>query len=350
MFFIDKYVPENINKSHFHKELLKILNIMSQDESIPHLIFYGPEGSGKKTIIRLLLQLLYDDDVNDITISNYTISGSGGKINIVPIKQSNYHIIIDPNNNNFDKHVITDIVKDVSRKVPLNIFNSKRSFKTVLINGIDNMTYHTQTSLRRTMEKYSKACRFIMWCHSLSKVIDPLKSRCLCFSVPSPSESDIFTYIFKVNIAENMNLNFNKLCEISKNADGNIKKALWTLQLVKANYPAVTEYDIILVNLVNIILKCDLENISEIRNILYNIMITNIDGTIIISNILHEIIKRDLSEAAKCKIINAAAKYDHNIIRGRREIIHLEGFIITIMHIIYTEKKSKNKKNLSIKN
>lgn len=337
-----------MSESHFHKDLLKILDIMSKDESIPHLIFYGPDGSGKKTLVRLLLQLLYDNDANNTTVTNYTIIGSGNKSNIVPIKQSNYHIVIEPNNNNFDKHIVTELIACFAKKVPLNIFKSKRSFKTVLINGIDNMSYYAQTSLRRTMEKYSKNCRFIMWCHSLSKVIDPLKSRCLCFSVPSPSESDIFTYIFKINVAERMNLDFNKLCEIAEKADGNIKKALWILQLVKVNYDDLTEYDKSLVNLVDLILNCNLGNINEIRNILYNIMITNIDGTKIITDVLHEIIRRNLSDSSKCKIINLAAKYDHNIVRGRREIIHLEGFIVSIMNVLYNEQKTINNKILSI--
>ena len=337
MFFIDKYIPKNIQESHFHKELLNILEVMSKDESIPHLIFYGPEGSGKKTIIRLLLQMLYDDDVNNTNMNNYTVIGSGNKTNTISIKQSNYHIVIEPNNNNFDKHLITDVVRYYAKKVPLNIFKTKRSFKTVLINSIDNMSYYAQTSLRRTMEKHSKTCRFIMWCHSLSKVIDPLKSRCLCFKVPSPTGSDIFTYVFKVNIAEKMNLDFFKLSDISEKSNGNIKKALWILQLVKSKYDYNTEYNKSLKNLVNIILKYDLNTINEIRNILYNIMITNIDGTQIICDILTEILKRKISESLKCSIINLAAKYDHNIVRGRREIIHLEAFIVSIMNELYCD-------------
>lgn len=338
MFFIDKYVPKNIKDSHFHKELLNILNVMSKDESIPHIIFHGPEGSGKKTIIRLLLQMLYDNDVNNTTMNNYTVIGSGNKTNIIPIRQSNYHLIIEPNNNNFDKHLVTDIVRVYAKKVPLHIFKSKRTFKVVLINSIDNMSYYAQTSLRRTMEKYSKTCRFIMWCHSLSKVIDPLKSRCLCFKVPAPIESDIFTYIFKINIAEKMYLDFEKLCDISEKSKGNIKKALWILQLVKSKCNIDTEYNKSLIYLVDIILKHDLNTVNEIRNILYNIMITNIDGTKIISDILNEILNRDISESIKCNIINLAAKFDHNIVRGRREIIHLEAFIVSVMEVFYLNK------------
>ena len=66
-------------------------------------------------------------------------------------------------------------------------------------------------------------------------------------------------------------------------------------------------------------------------------MITNIDGTQIICDILTEILKRKISESLKCSIINLAAKYDHNIVRGRREIIHLEAFIVSIMNELYCD-------------
>lgn len=338
MFFIDKYVPKKIDESHFHKELLKILKIMSEDESIPHLIFHGPEGSGKKTIIKLLLQLLYDDDINNTTINDYVVIGSGNKANTIPIKQSNYHLIIEPNNTNFDKHLVQDVIKEHARKKPLNVFKSRKSFKVVLINGIDNMSYYAQTSLRRTMEKYSKTCRFIMCCHSLSKVIDPLKSRCLCFSVPSPKDSTIFTYLFKVSIYENIKLGLFELLELSARTNGNIKKGLWLLQLIKAGYDSKTDYDDSIELIVDIIFEHELSRINELRNILYNIMITNIDGSKMIYDILMKILERKIGEKTKCNIIDLASRYDHNIVRGRREIIHLEAFIVSTMKEIINNK------------
>ena len=50
MLFIDKYNPKSIDECFFHKEILKKLKLISEDKSIPHIIFHGPRGSGKKTI------------------------------------------------------------------------------------------------------------------------------------------------------------------------------------------------------------------------------------------------------------------------------------------------------------
>src|SRR3990170_3969521 len=113
-----------------------MLETMSQDESIPHIIFYGPEGSGKKTIIDLFLTMIYGEEVLKTNDSIYKVSGSGNSSTDISIKQSNYHIIIEPNNNNFDRYLIQDVVKEYAKKVPLNVFTSNKSFKVVLINNV----------------------------------------------------------------------------------------------------------------------------------------------------------------------------------------------------------------------
>lgn len=335
MFFLDKYKPKNIRESHFHKNLLKVLETMSKDDSIPHIIFHGPSGCGKKTIIRLLLELLYDETVNNTVMTDYVVIGSGNKASTISIKQSNYHIVIEPNNNNFDKHLVTDIMKEYAKKAPLDVFKTKRIFKTVLINNIDSMSYYAQTALRRTMEKHSRTCRFIMWCHSLSKVIDPLKSRCICFNVPSPSESDMFTYLFKINVRENMDLNFMELVNITEYANGNIKKALWKLQMMKLKCKGNIEYYDSLRNMVNVIKECNVENIFDLRESIYNIMITNMSASKIITDLLFFIVEDvNIGEKAKCDIIMLTARTDYNLIRGRREIINLENYLINVMDIL----------------
>ena len=327
---------KTVKNSYFHSQLLQMLDIMSKDESVPHIIFYGPEGSGKKTIISLFLEMLYDSDVNDVSNTEYTVIGSGNKPNKIMVKQSNYHIVIEPNNNNFDRYLIQDIVKEYAMKIPLNVFKSKRVFKTVLINSIDNMSYYAQTSLRRTMEKYSGTCRFIMWCHTLSRVIDPLKSRCICLKVQSPSPLELFRYTNDIAIKENLHLNVDQLTKLIADAKGNIKKVIWFLELLKVNYPQQLTYEIRIKEVIELIKKKDLWLLQDIRNILYHIMITNINESQIFIDMVNTLSKMDdISDKAKYYIYESAARIEHNLVRGRREMIHLESFVISIINILY---------------
>lgn len=345
MFFIDKYKPKSENDAYFHKDILKKLKIMSEDNSIPHIIFYGPEGSGKNTIINMFLEMIYDKYVHNLSDAIYSVSGSGNSVTQVTIKQSNYHIIIEPNNNNFDRYLIQDVVKEYAQRKPLDVFTKKRHFNTVFINNVDNLSYYAQTSLRRTMEIYSDTCRFIMLCESLSKVIDPLKSRCYCFRVKAPTYDEMFEYLLHISAKESMLLKLKDFHNIINLSEGNIKTAMWLLQLMKLGESFDTTYDEIIDSIIKLILIGSMKEIINIRELLYKIMITNITGSQIIKDLVKKILLNNtIPLKSKMDIVELSAKYEHNLIRGRREIIHLEAFIT---HVITTLKFDKNyiKKN-----
>ena len=227
MFFIDKYAPDTAKKSILHKDILKLLEFISKDDSIPHIIFYGNDGVGKRRIIKLFLEMLYGQDVNNVEENMYIVSGSGNKVREVYVKQSDFHIMIEPVDNNFDKYLIQDVVKEYAKRIQINIFKSKKIFKSVLINNLDNLSYYAQTSLRRTMEKYSGTCRFIMWCKSLSRVIEPLKSRCICIRISAPSNDELFKLALNISAKENLNLKLEDYSKLIKASNGSIRKLLW---------------------------------------------------------------------------------------------------------------------------
>jgi replication factor C subunit 3/5 len=279
--------------------------------------------------------MIYDADVLKTNDSTYKVSGSGNSLTEVIIKQSNYHIIIEPNGNNFDRYLVQDVVKEYAKKVPLNIFGKKKSFKVVLINNVDNLSYYAQTSLRRTMEKFSGNCRFIMWCKSLSRVIDPIRSRCYCFRVRAPKQEEMFELLLRTATTEKIKLKLRNYCEIIGLANGSIKKLLWYLQMKKYKIPYETSYDKVIKNITELILTCSIIKANDIRNQIYNIMITNISGTKIMKDIVKTIFQSKIvNEKGKLNLAEVAAKYEHNLITGRREIIHLEAFIFGIMTVL----------------
>ena len=61
----------------------------------------------------------------------------------------------------------------------------------MIIHEMDNLTHEAQAALRRTMETYMPYCRIVANCESLSKVILPLRSRCLLIRVPAPTTKQI---------------------------------------------------------------------------------------------------------------------------------------------------------------
>jgi replication factor C subunit 3/5 len=83
------------------------------------------------------------------------------------------------------------------------------------------------------MEKYMGTCRLILSCNSLTKVMAPIRSRCLSLRVPSPTEDDIRKVLDKIKKAENKSLSNEQLEKIVGSCDNNLRRALTMLELSK---------------------------------------------------------------------------------------------------------------------
>ena len=373
-FLVDKYIPTNINdiieedfdkfidydniksedlwlygsnphKCFFHKDIFKKLEKISKDDSLPHIIFYGNPGTGKKTLINIFLEMIFDNSIYKLDDSKYTIMSSGNNESEVIIKQSDHHIIIEPNNTNFDRYLIQEIVKEYAKKYPLCIFEKSRKFKAVQINYLDNLSYYAQTSLRRTIEKYSKTCRFIMWCYSLSKVIEPLRSRCLCIHIPTQTDEQLYKWMYNICCLEKIKIRPNIIESILAKSNGNLKSILWKLDLYRYNNKIYNSYEEGINRIINEIISIknnkivDPEypiNIPKIREYIYKMYVTNISLNIIIKDILKSILfhNKDITKEQINDIINSASEFEYRLSKKRRDIIHLEAFVINIIFIL----------------
>ena len=229
MFLIDKY-SSFTDKIYFHKNIYNFLKQLAEDESMPHLLFNGIEGIGKKTMVKMFLEMLYGDDVNNTKYVNYDISRSDNKTNDELFLESNYHIEINPRGNNNDRYLIQDVVKKYAINSSFNMYNSKHNFKVIVIHNLHKMLLSVQFSLRRTIERYSDKCRFILLTNSLNKVIKPLISRCSCVKLIYPNDYEIIDYTLDISKKENINLTLNRLTYLLNNSY-NLKDILWHLQL-----------------------------------------------------------------------------------------------------------------------
>lgn len=357
MFLFEKYRPKNINDFFFNKDALEQLMHIASYEDIPHIIISGPVNSGKKTLVKFFLEALYDSDVNILTKRKYNINGSSTKKEI-EIMQSNYHIVIEPTSTNHDKYILQEIIKQYAMFKPF-AFKTNRRFKTIVIYNIENLANNSQAALRRTMELYAKTCRFVMVCNNLSKIFDPLRSRCRTFCVPSPSIDNIMDVVSYITTMENIKLDENNLDFIRTHCNNNLKKAIWMLDCKRLGNIGGITLDEVFNNVVDQILSVTTcKNIvklfhDDIRGNIYNILITTIKGSEIITVIMDELIKRIDDDEINIKIIQYASEAEYNLIHGRRDIMHIDYFIAGVMRELIKSKKtiklkSKEKKTKKI--
>jgi replication factor C subunit 3/5 len=381
MFLVDEYNITNINDIVIHKDIYKKLiigydinnqlkdltdlktiietksysdidkfhlskpKIYKNYNSMPNLLIHGPAGCGKHTLIKLLLNDIFDETVNETFPETYSIKGYGNSIIIVDILQSKYHLIIEPNNTGLDKYLIQEIVKEYAKKKIINISYNEFPFRVVLINNIDNLSYYAQTSLRCTMEKYHKTCRFILCGNQITKIIEPICSRCLDIRIPAPTNDQMINLIYNILLNNKKLIPYKKILQIIKEGNGNIKQILWILQMSLYN---INEWDLSWKKSLNKLIEflIDFKNkknnilndklVQVTRNILYNIFTTNIPGI----DILHEIIKKII----ECNqfnmfiihsILQIASNIETRLNKGKRSIIHLDMFMCKIYELIY---------------
>ena len=332
-FLVDEFAPQCYEEIFFHKEIYDRLKMMSSDNSIPHIIFHGVPGAGKKTMIKIFLKMIYGESIAKLCTTFYSIAGSGNKPKKETVHNSDHHIIINPTNTNFDRYLVHEIVKRYASSRTIELTQNPNSkFKTIQISNLDRLSHSAQTSLRRMIEVNASICRFIMWCDNLSNVIGPLKSRCICIRIPRPSKGELFSYLTYLALKKKFDPDMRTLCNIVNYTDCNIKMAVWCLHHYIMGYEYTTNYDVAIKHMLKMIMTCDLSTIEEIRDIFFNIWITNYEGVKIVRDIIRNLVICDnLTEECKINIIVKTSEIEYNMLRGRREVIHFDDFVVNIM-------------------
>lgn len=359
MFLIDKYRITDIYNILYHKEIygklfeqknyndllnqirsnkqIKMKDVVCGDyNNFPNIFVHGPTGSGKKTMINLILKDMFGDDIYNIQKEEYSIMLFGNKKETITLDQSKYHIIINPTNSAFDRYLIQDIVKTYCSQFTLDMVKNKNKFKVVVINNIDKLSYYAQTSLRCSMERYIHNCKFILCGYNLSKVIDPLKGRCLSIRLPKPTDSDIYKLLLNVSARENKLLLRHEYNEIIKKAERNPKLSLWLLETkyLGLNFELVfwrNNMNKVADVVVNIIKNknVELKELMEIRTLIYEVYITNIDENSIVNELYFELNKK--IKGHEVLISKIFRKYDYRNIIGKRLMIQLEAMIFNLI-------------------
>jgi replication factor C subunit 3/5 len=231
-FWVDKFTPRKFEELDYNHNVSEILKTIAASDDFPHLIFYGPDGAGKKTRMKILLAQIFGQGVFKTTVETKEF-----KVNTVTVEylvvSSTYHIEVNPSDNdNHDRHIVQRVIKETASTGSVTqVEKSKKPFKVIILHDIDLLSKDAQAGLRRTMEKYMKSCRLIMSCSSLTKVINPIRSRCLCIRVAAPSVDEIKNSLVKIQLTENVNIDEKVIFAIAENSDRNLRKAINNFQL-----------------------------------------------------------------------------------------------------------------------
>jgi replication factor C subunit 2/4 len=176
------------------------------------MLFYGPPGTGKTSTILALAKELYGPEMFKTRVLELNASDERG-ISIVREKVKD-----------FARMQLSNPPPHYMDKYPCP------PYKIIILDEADSMTQDAQSALRRTMETYSKITRFCLICNYVTRIIDPLASRCSKFRFKPLDEGNAKKRLEDIAENEGVKLEAGAVETLITCSEGDLRKAITFLQ------------------------------------------------------------------------------------------------------------------------
>jgi len=314
----EKYRPQSLSEMVNQKEIVERLESFVKTKNIPHCIFAGPPGTGKTTAALCLARDLY---------------GAGYREHLMELNASDERGI----------NVVRKTVKTFARMRSIG----EIPFKIMILDEADNMTRDAQQALRRTMERFTGTCRFILIANYSGKIIEPIQSRCAPFRFTYLSREDHDIYLRRIIEKENVKMSDDGLDAIFEVCGGDLRKTTNTLQAAASlgrPIDAETIYSVIgranpadVREMITLAMKGDFIGSREkLREMILKYGLAGID---IIRQIHIEIFRSGLPEKWKIKLADAIGEIDFRLIQGADEEVQLSALLARLTEAGYEMKR-----------
>ena len=151
----EAFRPSTLDGYIGNEHIIEKVRIFIENGDVPHLLFYGPAGTGKTTLAKII--------------------ANGVDADIMYINASDENSV--------------DTVRDKIKRYASTV--GFKRWKIVILDEADFLTPNGQAALRNLMETYSKTTRFILTCNYVEKIIDTIQSRCQVFGITPPNKRDV---------------------------------------------------------------------------------------------------------------------------------------------------------------
>jgi GTPase SAR1 family protein len=161
-----------------HSSIKERLSYFKNIHKIPNIIFHGPSGCGKRTIVKEFIQSIYDKDRAKIKAYAMYVNCAHGKGIKFIREELKFFAKTHINSNNGDV------------------------FKSIILMNADKLTMDAQSALRRCIELFSHNTRFFIVVENKYKLLKPILSRFCEIYVPEPMYEGKIINLYKYNLEE----------------------------------------------------------------------------------------------------------------------------------------------------
>jgi len=303
--WVEKYRPKKIDDIVGQDGITARLKTYVDARNLPNMLFAGVPGVGKTTAALALAMELF---------------GEGWEGNFLELNASDERGI----------DVVRGKIKDFARTKAL-----RGDFKIIFLDEADALTRDAQNAMRRSMERYSSVCRFILSCNYSSKIIEPIQSRCALFRFRPLGDEAIQDRIQLIAKSEGLKITEDALGNLVSAAEGDLRRAINMLQSsasIRKEIDAET-----LASATSIVIPEQVRGLMELalkgefiesRKLLREISMNyGVSGSDLITQIHREVFRLPLSEEAKIRLTNVIGEYEFRISEGANELIQLEALL-----------------------
>lgn len=301
----EKYRPKKLEEVAGQNAIIKNLQSYVRQRNLPHLIFSGPAGVGKTAAAIAMARELY----GNTWAENFTELNASDERGI---------------------DVVRNKIKNFARTMPIG----DASFKLIFLDEADALTDAAQSALRRTMERHSGTCRFILSCNYSSKIIEPIQSRCSVYRFKSLSYDAIAARIRYIADKEGLKLSDDAVRALNYVAMGDMRRAINALQSAAVLSSAIKPemiYEITATarpeEIKELINKALEGKFFDALDTLEELMDKGISGDEILAQMHRLVINLDIPARKKVELMDRIGEADYRITEGANERIQLDALI-----------------------
>lgn len=320
--WVEKYRPRSITDVAYQDEVVSVLKKSLSGADLPNLLFYGPPGTGKTSTILAAARDLFGDIYRD---------------RILELNAS-------------DERGIQVVREKVKRFAQITVSGKRLDgvpcppYKIIILDEADSMTKDAQSALRRTMEKSGRSTKFCLICNYVSRIIEPITSRCAKFRF-KPLARDIL--VKRLNLIceqEKVKVEEEGMEALVLTSEGDLRKAITSLQScarlkgdVKIAKDDVYEISGVIPEkyLEGLLEVCQLNSYDRVQGFVDDMICEGFSGHQLINQLHDHVVSNNcLTDSQKSAICEKLAVSEHCLLEGADEYLQIMSVATTIMKVL----------------